>query len=29
MRERAQKLGGELNIDSVPGTGTTIRLEIG
>jgi NarL family two-component system sensor histidine kinase YdfH len=29
MRERAQKLGGELNIDSVPGTGTTIQLEIG
>jgi len=29
MRERAQKLGGELNIDTAPGKGTIIQLEIG
>ena len=28
MRERAQTIGGELRIDSVPGQGTTVRLEV-
>ena len=28
MEERAQRLGGRLEIDSEPGTGTTVRLEV-
>jgi DNA-binding NarL/FixJ family response regulator len=29
MRERAALLGGDLNIRSTPGTGTTVRIELG
>jgi len=28
MRERAEALGGLLRVDSAPGTGTTVRLEV-
>jgi signal transduction histidine kinase len=28
MEERAQELGGRLEIRSAPGTGTTVRLEL-
>jgi signal transduction histidine kinase len=28
MEERAQELGGRLEIRSAPGTGTTVRLEV-
>lgn len=28
MRERAQSLGGTLTVDSVPGRGTTVRVEV-
>jgi signal transduction histidine kinase len=28
MRERAQALGGELNVISRPGAGTTVTLEV-
>ena len=28
MRERAESIGGELTIDSAPGKGTTVRLEL-
>jgi two-component system, NarL family, sensor histidine kinase DegS len=28
MRERVQKLGGEFQIESVPGSGTKVRLSI-
>jgi signal transduction histidine kinase len=29
MEERAQRLGGRLEIRSAPGAGTTVRLEVG
>jgi signal transduction histidine kinase len=29
MEERAQRLGGRLDIRSAPGEGTTVRLEVG
>ena len=28
MEERAQRLGGTLEIDSAPGVGTTVRLKV-
>jgi signal transduction histidine kinase len=28
MRERAQRLGGTLQIDSAPGTGTRVRVDV-
>ena len=28
MRSRLRELGGELEIDSIPGTGTTLRAEV-
>jgi signal transduction histidine kinase len=28
MEERAQRLGGRLEIRSAPGAGTTVRLEV-
>ncbi len=28
MRERAESIGGSLNVDSTPGTGTTVRVEL-
>jgi signal transduction histidine kinase len=29
MEERAQRIGGRLEIRSAPGKGTTVRLEVG
>ena len=29
MEERARELGGRLEIESVPGAGTSVRLEVG
>jgi signal transduction histidine kinase len=29
MEERAQRLGGRLEIRSSPGAGTTVRLDVG
>jgi signal transduction histidine kinase len=29
MEERAQRLGGQLELRSVRGSGTTVRLEVG
>jgi signal transduction histidine kinase len=28
MAERAQRIGGQLHIDSAPGKGTTVRIEV-
>jgi signal transduction histidine kinase len=28
MRERAHDLGGEVVVESAPGTGTTVRIEV-
>jgi signal transduction histidine kinase len=29
MEERARELGARLSIESAPGTGTSVRLEVG
>ncbi|MGW4792370.1 sensor histidine kinase, partial [Nonomuraea sp. NPDC004297] len=29
MRDRAESVGGEMSVESVPGGGTTVRVEVG